>query len=384
MIEQFFKKKNLMGATRYRFCFFSVEIDDLIKRVSLIRFLGLRLYSCKIVDNFLLKKFLGITISKKYINRKELDAHILASLLFSQDVYPSVQNNSIVSLCGAPSGEMFLFYNLFDAFCKAQKINPDKILFVVDKKWKKNLCESFFPGKHTIFVNRSYYTYEIFRFSFEGTSIFSIFPTVHYIKQDELIRKGATHYYKEISKTLLNGKVYCPPVKEPNVKKSIVSKTIGLAKKYRLNLRNFVIVCPEANTGSSLNKIFWIKVIKNLLRHGFDVYVNVANSEGAKYPGKVFFLTHQQLFALSKYTKAVIGLRSGLIEILSSFGMPIFTVYTDIPDRGDLKFVSAKDNQKGFSLNGLLTSENKNIHEFIDTDIQNADEFSDYVIDNIG
>ena len=76
------------------------------------------------------------------------------------------------------------------------------------------------------------------------------------------------------------------------------------------------------------------------------------------------YFTYEEIMALMKYCKGIIGIRSGFLEILSTYNVPIYAIYPDIPDRGDLKFKSSKNNLSGFTLTKLPSVNSKLIKEY--------------------
>lgn len=67
---------------------------------------------------------------------------------------------------------------------------------------------------------------------------------------------------------------------------------------------------------------------------------------------------------MAQHAAAVVGLRSGLIEILASSGTNIFTFYCEFPERGLLKAMTADDVLSGFSLKKLSGLPHSKIFEY--------------------
>lgn len=71
---------------------------------------------------------------------------------------------------------------------------------------------------------------------------------------------------------------------------------------------------------------------------------------------------------LARHSVAVIGLRSGLTEMLAAVGIPSFIVYTGLTQRGMLEAMSAEQVLRGFTLTELPGLEKNKIHEYVYSD----------------
>lgn len=63
--------------------------------------------------------------------------------------------------------------------------------------------------------------------------------------------------------------------------------------------------------------------------------------------------TLQEAFVIAQHAHAVIGLRSGLLDLLSMTGTPIHAIYTSFKKRIDFPPMSAEHVKTGFDLEKL-------------------------------
>jgi hypothetical protein len=249
---------------------------------------------------------------------------------------------------------------LLEQFQKVQ-CNGEKPILLVDKAWKRNICHMFAPGYTCVNIDIPIYTYDALKLTDgDGITIFSLFPTTHYLRQDDLIREGKAHYFECIAKDL---GVKVAPVYLPSKWKGAA---LNATRKYKLNLTKFVIVCPEASTASAIPNSEWVKVIDVIKSLGYDVYLNVTKQHKEFKNEKQFFLKHYELMELAKCAQLIVGIRSGLMEILAVTQVPMIAVYPEIPDRIELKGVKALLN--GFTMKKIpgLNLKN-NVFEYVDT-----------------
>ena len=85
----------------------------------------------------------------------------------------------------------------------------------------------------------------------------------------------------------------------------------------------------------------------------------------------VNYFNYEELIELAKYSNGVIGLRSGLMEILSTLNIPIACIYTSFSKRGVLKAMDSSKALTGFTLKKLPGTIVDNISEF---DVNNFSE----------
>lgn len=332
---------------------------------------------CKInFDNDIIKsKFLGGLIYRKK-NRLSLEENIR---IFGFSVYKkhSTDNLKYKSLYrilsknklnihkhvfifnGSPSGELYIVLNLINQIIKS--ISDNEILFVVDKNFKRNLCKLYFPNiKYYLNKKLNLFIKKKSIFKYKGVTFYSIFTTSHYLKQDLKINKENIHYYDCIYKDLGVNRV--SKFSLPNISETVQMKIKTYIEKN--NLENFVIISPEANTSHTLNRDFWNELCVRLKDRKYNVFLNIMKMENYIDDCYVNFFKYEELIEFAKYSKGLIGLRSGLIEILSTLDIPIHCLYSPFPKRGELQAMSSKKALIGFSLKKLPSVNLNKIYEY--------------------
>ena len=93
-----------------------------------------------------------------------------------------------------------------------------------------------------------------------------------------------------------------------------------------LDVNNFVFVITDANSTRSLPKEFWRRLCDRLREKGMDVFVNTKN--GVSEYGKSTPISIGQAVYLASKSQAIISIRCGLVELLSSFPVQKHIVYT--------------------------------------------------------
>ncbi|MGN1152896.1 MAG: hypothetical protein ACI4S3_02625 [Candidatus Gastranaerophilaceae bacterium] len=276
---------------------------------------------------------------------------------------------------GSPSGELYIVLNLMNKLM--QDIPQQEILFVADKKFKIKLCKLWYPKidcclikKLDLFINKQEH------FKHKGVNFYSIFTTDHYLKQDELINKEGIHYYEYILQDLKIDND--APLTLPQVSNQVQNKIKSYIKQK--NISNLIIISPEANTCDQLSILFWQKLCDQLRNRKYDVFLNITKIENYIQDCYLNFFTHEELIELAKCSKGIIGLRSGLIEILSTVGVSIHCLYSPFPKRGKLKAMSSKKALSGFSLTKLPGVNKKFIYEY-DTNKISEDKLLELIIE---
>lgn len=291
-------------------------------------------------------------------------------------IYEFIKNNysesfdSIYCLNGAPSGEIYLILNMIDLILR--KNNSKKPLFLVDKPFKQQLCTLLCPDIPVI-LNKTkieLYFNNLYSYKIKECIIYNFFPTVHYINQDILINSNKEHYFSYI-KSALNIEEK-PQFKDLDISDTAKQNVLSIIEEN--NLDKFIIICPEANTCEE-NHINWNKICEIYFDLGYKIVLNISNFKNYIPHTIPLFLPYEEMFLLTQKANALIGLRSGLIEILSQCSKTtIFHIfYTNFPKRGALKAMDAEKALNGFSLIKLPNINIENIFEYNANELANDD-----------
>lgn len=156
-----------------------------------------------------------------------------------------------------------------------------------------------------------------------------------------------------------------------DIKESLQSKV----NKIGLNLNNFVIFTPEANTCEDYEFGFWQDLKTKYESQGIDIFCNVIKSENKeKFKDfKQFDLSLGEIFELTKQAKELIGLRSGLLDLLVLTNTPMKVIYTKARERDSFNPLTS-----GEILTGFTMANYSNVREF-DADVIENEELLEAV-----
>ena len=127
-----------------------------------------------------------------------------------------------------------------------------------------------------------------------------------------------------------------------------------------LNIDKFIIISPEATTCTYYSKTFWSKLVNKYKENGYDIFLNILDSNNYIEGTKSIFLTIKEILALAPKAKRIIGVRSGLIEMLLSANVPMDILYTNCPLQG----IKSSLTKKAFSVKNLPFANKAIISEY--------------------
>ena len=284
-----------------------------------------------------------------------------------------VNKRYVYNLSGCPSGELYIILNLFREIIKDK--NEEDILLVVDKEFKYNLCKLYEPNIGCLVLNNiNLYFYSADYYSDDRCEIRSYFTVEHYLNQDILINTSGEHYYSYILKDLGLCGVYS--FRLPGTSQSIKLKIKDYIK--RNNLGKFIIIAPEVNTSAPLSRDFWENIIKELKSKGYKIFLNITKLENYIEGCVIDKFSYEEIIELAKHSRGIIGLRSGLIEILSIIGVPKFIIYQRFLKRGCFKAMESENVLSGFTLTKLPNADVRNLFEYDINKISERDLLLDF------
>lgn len=89
----------------------------------------------------------------------------------------------------------------------------------------------------------------------------------------------------------------------------------------------YVILCPEAKSLSGISREFWTDISNQLNKRGYNVFINTHKKSNIRSNEISFDLN--ELLAVADKAKAVIGIRSGVLDWLMLSEAPIIALYPD-------------------------------------------------------
>jgi hypothetical protein len=279
----------------------------------------------KIQRDFVFKKtyILGV-----FILKQDLRKRFIKKL---NKVLPKTAKVICVLSCNA--GETYNFLQCFDKFVKKNSLR--NICFVATKKYHCDLIKIICPEYDFVYVESSLDFKLEWNFKYNGKRFWTIFDLDYFINFEKSVReadKNYSNYYDTmLSKLNLNRE----DVKFKNIflSESVKRNVIEKAQNAGLDINKFVFIAPFANSCETLSDNFWQKLINAIIKEGYDIYINCMQDKKAQYKGtKSFYLSFSEVLVLAQKAVKIIGLRSGLCEILATTKRPMDIIYTDFKD----------------------------------------------------
>ena len=159
--------------------------------------------------------------------------------------------------------------------------------------------------------------------------------------------------------SLMNGKLVINSllIEREKINKPIISEEARLSaiekvRDINLDINNFVFISPESKSNPTMSKNFWHEMVMELNRRGYDTYFNIVGSLNTIKADnlKATYLTIEEACYIASRAKAIIGLRSGFMEIVNSCtDIPIYCFYSHFRKRMTPE-MSADKVMTGFSL----------------------------------
>lgn len=148
----------------------------------------------------------------------------------------------------------------------------------------------------------------------------------------------------------------------------VVRRIDDILNNLDLKPNNYVFMSIEANSCQPIPLGIWQELVSYINSKGLKVFFNT--------PQKGIFgdycsmnLTLEEAFVLASKARYVIGLRSGLMDVLLQGAATMHIIYTDFPARTNFSPMKAEDVFFGFDLKKLLPlNSRKKIYSYIYTE----------------
>ncbi len=324
-------------------------------------------------------KFLGIRFMKKtffagfsrytilkFFKIKQSRKHTLSFLLPILSAYLHEQNcmqTDIVCLMNR-SGETFLMQHHFKEWLKKNKIK--QTVFITVFPYLNNLVQMFYPKIPFSVVPKVFFeiylaAYDKTELNHKNTRIFFPLPHAHFIELEKKQQKERVNFYAAIKNRLkVNGSIITLPKYSETVIKSAQAKMklLGLKKP-------FAFVAPDAQSNGTNTLDFWNNMIVELSNLGYDMFFNTIpwNVQASYY--KHCWLSLSEAKYIAEQADIILGVRSGLMDVIANKKSKIHCIYHAFFDRGKgLPMLDAKKVIKGFSLKYLPYTSSKNVFEY--------------------
>ena len=251
-------------------------------------------------------------------------------------------------------GESFLLSNLLDKILKND--NANKVNFILQKNYQKEILNTFVPDNKKASV--------------------IVVPVPVNLRKDTALYLADENEYKDFSfRVLMPEKFWCSKEVKNNHYFDLICRELNIDGKdfhvnskiletapppiinkkieeNDLNLENFIFISPESISVRAVSITHWETLVRELKQAGYDIYLNITDKNNFISGTKCFYTNISEAFYLAGKAKYIIGMRSGILEMLAYTGTETFAVYN-----GDNRI-------KRNSLLKLPSLNNDKIHEF--------------------
>lgn len=232
------------------------------------------------------------------------------------------------------------------------KNKSEKFILIFTTNCQLNIAKMFIPNApmacitniNVVLASRAI---NHISFKYKNKNIYTPTYEKYFIGVEEAIRDKGAHYYKSLKQHVcLSDTIY-----NYRINKNIKDKIHNIANNLFKN--NFIIISPETLSNNQIGKDFWNKLVKKIKDAGYEVFCNAMNFDNLVDNTISIFLTYEEAMELAKYSKAIIGMRSGFLECLSQSNVPLFALYTDFPKRLNFERLASDKVLSGFSISEL-------------------------------
>ena len=286
--------------------------------------------------------------------------------VFKRKYYKYYKNHDDIYIFWINSGEIFLFlkYVLHNLIKMRNSRSP---LILTNRKYHVDMVKLFYPDVRCVYIKNLKPPMQQKEFTIDNYHFTLVVPKWHF----DNVEKGAVNnelgfdnYFTPIA-NLYN----CDPNNIKGLKITPYQNyEISMRKKIKkigLNHDNFIFLAPEAQSCIELEPSFWVQLTKKLKDKGYDIFINIVGRdmkiEGIEY--KSAFLSYGEAYALCKYAKKIIALRSGICELLCECNTKMDILYTAFRKKPFFRDVNCKQVMQSFGFYNLPDINHKLINE---------------------
>lgn len=280
-----------------------------------------------------------------------------------------------IYLCRLNMGEAYVLACIIKEWIKVN--NSQKPVVIITQKYHSDIFNMFCPEIPYVFVPISKLEMDKTIFNVENTyrgkKILYWLPMQNCAALSANIKNQNGHFFDMLCQY---AKVDKKCISPQQVKNFCDIKNI--ADKLNVNLENFILLTPEAISLVPLSSSFWQNLTFELKKLGFDVLYNCKHIENIPKDAKHCFLTIPETYELAQHTKALISLRSGLNDVLSTIQTKQFIIYTALSYHS----IDTAHTLSGYSLEKMPGVNKQRIQEF-NYDLLSENELIEQIINEI-
>ncbi len=276
-------------------------------------------------------------------------------------------NHDDVYVLHANIGESVIFLRLARAYF--EKMGTKKPLIIGLQEYHRDLVKMFLPDADVEIIKRVKISLYSDGFDFDDHKLRLIFPKSHYDKVEDDLRNPdapVKHFVDQILLKLGLAESDFSDV-QINIPEEVRLSLLKKVKSIDLKLDNFVFFAPEANTCEAYDSGFWYDLKREYESRGMDVYCNTHRHSQEYSDFKHVDLTLQEAYLLASYSQKIIGLRSGLLDLLVLTGRPMSVIYTKARIRDGFDKLTRDEIIDGFKFRNF-----ENVEEIVDKEVCKA------------
>ena len=343
-----YKRKYACGILSIKFNLFSCVTD--------YKFLGLKFMKKVILRGC--SKYNVLKIFKFKKHAKSTAFFLLPILIKYLKQKITSENFDIIPL-QYRLGETMLFLYYFKSYSKKQKINNP--VFVSAMPYLESLCKIFYPEIPFIevppFIFNIHWA-DIPEYTYKNIRYIQNLSRPYFIEYER--NCPIEQFYAAHTKKLgvENDKIVLPKY-SPDVIRSAELKMqmLGLKKPY-------AFIVPDARSSPTLSKYFWDKLPLELFNLGYDMYFNTIPWRVANSSYKHCYLSVAEAKFIAEHADIIIGVRCGLLDVITDKNSIVFSIFLDFVDRDDLPVLPAEKVLKAFTLKQLPNINPERIFEY--------------------
>ncbi len=261
-----------------------------------------------------------------------------------------IRDRDFIIILHANIGEITVFLRLAEAYFK--KLGAKNPLFIGLKPYHKDLVEMLCPNIPIKIIQKIKLPLYCSEYQTKEHNIKVIFTKTYYEKVEESLRdKNAPikHFIKHILNYL---KLSENDFSQSEIKITDIEKqeVLDKVKNIGLNVENFVFFSPEANTCADIGLERWLELKSEYESKGYDIFCNVSLTKDDYKMFKQCDLTLKEAYILASMSKEIVGLRSGLLDLLFLTKVPMRVFYNEARDRDGFNPLSKEEIEMGFGL----------------------------------
>lgn len=344
----------------WRFLCLIVEKDLFHREISLVRFLGMPIF--------------------KYVPQRD-NSHVrICGLRVRKDPRQLVVNRlrlwESLGLLQGVSRIVFLFNNTGEtsfllSSLAADPTAKDNTILVCTAPYHRQLTECYAPGFRILEALDLRWVHLVLKeeklsFQFSGKEVLLPGLCPYFIHFEQAVRNAADgqeeHFFARFQRVQMLDQ------RKGSLRPHLSADNYLWAQR-KLSNNNvrepFVVLSNASFSNEQLPVNFWLNLTHAFKRKGFDVVFNARINMTDNCLGHNFFTTFGESMALVQKARAVVGLRSGWLDLINPVCRQTIAIYTPFRNRGSIAPLSAHKVQKAFSLELLPDHEQNRISEWV-------------------